>query len=206
GFALKDAKVAVRKAVVEALSLIGTEDAVRYLKYALTDEDPDIRISATLSLGAIGGEGILDALTILTADPDNFVRVSAAKAIGMLRDMRSVSILTCLLRDQSGFVVTTALEALKAAGGDDARNAIAGMLSSPDEEVKRTAISCLGKFDGVEHLLLPFLKDPDWAARMAAVKALGRRVSENVRAELEKLLDSEEDPTVIKAVEEILSA
>jgi len=205
GFALKDEKVAVRKAVVEALSLIGTEDAVRYLKYALTDEDPDIRISATLSLGAIGGEGILDALTILTADPDNFVRVSAAKAIGMLRDTRSVAILTGLLRDQSGFVVTTALEALKAAGGDDARNAIAGMLSSRDDEVKRTAISCMEEFEGVEELLVPFLKDPDWASRMAAVKALGRRVQWNIRTELEKLLDSEEDPTVIKAVEEILS-
>jgi hypothetical protein len=38
------------------------------------------------------------------------------------------------------------------------------------------------------------------------VKALGRRAEGHIRAELEKLLDSEEDPTVIKAVEEILSA
>ena len=206
GFALKDEKIEVRKAVVEALSRIGTEEAVRYLKYALTDEDPDIRISATLSLGSLGGEGILDSLTILTVDPDDFVRVSAAKAIGMLRDRQAVNILVLLLKDQSGFVVTTALEALKATGGDEARKAISEMLSSPDDEVKRTAISCLEVFDGVEELLLPFLKDPDWAARIAAVKVLGRRAQGNIRAELEKLLDSEEDPTVIKAVEEILSA
>ena len=206
GFALKDEKIAVRKAVVEALSLIGTEEAVRYLTYALTDEDPDIRISATLSLGSIGGEGILDSLTILTADPDNFVRVSAAKAIGMLRDRRAVTILMFLLKDESGFVVTTALEALKAIDGDEARKAISAMLSSPDDEVKRTAISCLEEFEGVEALLVPFLKDPDWATRMAAVKSLRRYAQGNIRAELEKLLDVEEDPTVIKAVEEILGA
>jgi HEAT repeat protein len=204
GFALKDETIAVRKAVVGSLALIGTEEAVRYLTYALTDEDPDIRISATLSLGSIGGAGILDSLAILTADPDNFVRVSAAKAIGMLRDMRAVPVLMPLLGDRSGFVVTTALEALKATGGDDACRAIAGMLSSPDDEVKRTAISCLGGCGGADDVLLPFLHDPDWAARIAAAKALGRPAGGNVRAALEKLLDIEEDPTVIKTVEEIL--
>jgi HEAT repeat protein len=206
GFALKDEKISVRKAVVGALSLIGTDEAMRYLTHALTDEDPDIRIAATLSLGAIGGEGTLDSLTILTADPDNFVRVSAAKAIGMLRDKRAVEVLVPLLRDKSGFVVSTAIESLKTIGGDEACRAIAAMLSSEDDEVKRTAILALEAFEGVEEIILPFLRDPDWAARTAAVKALGRRSRGNVRAELERLLDTEEDPTVIKAVEEILRA
>lgn len=204
GFALKDENVAVRKAVVEALSRIGTEEAVRYLTYALTDEDPDIRISATLSLGAIGGEGILDSLTILTDDPDNFVRVSAARALGMLKDRRSIIILVPLLHDKSGFVVTTAIEALQAVGGSEACKAISGMLTSADDEVKRTAIAALADFEGVKDLLMPFLRDPDWAARIAAVKALGKSNQAEVRSELEKLLDIEEDPTVVKAVEEIL--
>ncbi|MBI5076371.1 MAG: HEAT repeat domain-containing protein [Nitrospirae bacterium] len=204
GFALKDEKVAVRKAVVGALSQIGTDEAVRYLKYALTDEDPDIRIAATLSLGAIGGDDILDSLTILTVDPDNFVRVSAARALGMLKDRNSIIILVPLLHDESGFVVTTAIEALKAVGGEEACKAIAGMLASGDDEVKRTAIAALGDFEGVIDLLVPFLRDPDWAARIAAVKALGRHSQTEVRMELEKLLDTEEDPTVVKTVEEIL--
>jgi HEAT repeat protein len=206
GFALKDEKVSVRKAVVGALALMGTDEAMRYLTHALTDEDPDIRMSATLSLGAIGGEGTLDSLTILTADSDNFVRVSAAKAIGMLRDKRAVEVLVPLLRDKSGFVVSTAIESLKTIGGDEACRAIAEMLSSDDDEVKRTAILALEGFEGVEEMIIPFLRDPDWAARIAAVKALGRRSRGDVRAELERLLDTEEDPTVIKAVQEILSA
>ena len=204
GFTLKDDNIKVRKAVVEALSSIGTEEAVKYLAHALTDEDPDIRISTALSLGGIGGEGVLDSLTILTADPDNFVRAAAARALGMLKDGMAVKTLTGLLRDTSGFVVTTSIEALGAIGGDDARNSITGMLNSGDAEVKRTAIISLSSFDDIEPRLIPFLKDPDWATRIAAVRVLGRRAEGNIRIELEKLLDTEEDPTVKKAVEETL--
>jgi HEAT repeat protein len=204
GFALKDEDVKVRKAVVEALSFIGTEDAAKYLTYALADENPDIRISAVLSLGAIGGGGVLDALSILTADPDNAVRVAAAKSLGAAGERGAVSTLIGLLRDGSGFVVTSAIESLGTIGGPEARDAIAGMLSSADNEIKRTAILALASFENVEGVLLPFLKDPDWATRIAAVRALGMDAGENVRKELEKLLDTEEDAIVIKAVEETL--
>ena len=204
GFALKDEDVRVRKAVVEALSLIGTEEAARYLTYALADENPDIRISAVLSLGAIDGGGGLDALYILTADPDNAVRVAAAKSLGLRGEQSAVSTLLGLLRDRSGFVVTAAIESLGTIGGDEARDAIVGMLVSADNEIRRTAIIALASFDNVEGALLPFLKDPDWATRIAAVRALGRGAAGNVRKELEKLLDTEEDAIVLKAVEETL--
>ncbi len=204
GFALKDSQSRVRQAVVGALALIGTDDAVRYLTYALTDEDPSIRISAALSLGEIGGKGVLDSLMILSADPDSVVRVAAAKALGALKDRAAVKTLVDLLQDRSGFVVTSALESLGAIGGDDARQAIIEMLSAPDEEIRRTAISALAPFSRVEQYLLPFLEDKDWAARIAAVRILGVNPSGEVRKELERLLDTEEDPTVIKTVEEML--
>jgi HEAT repeat protein len=204
GFVLKDEDVKVRKAVVEALSLIGTEEAVRYLTYALTDETSDIRIASALSLGTIGGEDILDALIILTADPSNAVRVAATKALGMLKDRRAVKTLRSLLHDISGFVVTSALESLSMIGGDEARDAIVTMLESDDNEIKRTAIICLSSAEGVENRLIALLKDPDWATRMAAVKVLGKRPEGNVKRALEMLLDTEDDDTVQKAVEETL--
>ncbi len=70
---------------------------------------------------------------------------------------------------------------------------------------ERTAISALEGFEDVEDRLIPFLTDPDWASRIAAVRVLGRSSGQRARRELEKMLDTEEDPTVIKAVEEILS-
>lgn len=204
GFALKDEHIKVRRAVITGLSQIGTEDAVRYLTYALTDEEPDIRISAALSLGSIGGEGVVDSLMILSTDPDDAVKVASAKALGMLRDCRAVPQLISLLAAKNGFVVATAVEALGAVGGETAREAITGMLMSPDLEIKRTAVSALEAFTGIEETLMPFLKDPDWATRIATVRVLGRRGGEGVRKELERLLDTEEDPTVKKAVEDIL--
>jgi HEAT repeat protein len=204
GFALKDDHISVRKAVIEALSSIGTEDAVRYLRYALTDENPDIRIAAALSLGTIASPETLESLIILATDPDDVVRVAAAKALGMLGDSGAVKTLVTLLHDSNGFVVTTAVEALSSIGGEDAKNAIIGMLNYDDIEVKRTAIKSLEGVTGIDQKLIPFLKDSDWATRIAAVRVLGTTLSESVRTELEKLLDTEEDPTVFKAVEEIL--
>jgi HEAT repeat protein len=204
GFALKDENVRVRKAVVMALSLIGSEDAVKYLSYALTDESPDIRISAALSLGAIGGESILESLTILSTDPDDSVRVAASKALGMLRDRNAVKTLTGLLSDRNGFVVAASIESLSEIDGNDARDAILGMLGSDDDEIRRTAIIGLSPFSDIAANLIPFLHDPDWATRIAAVRTLGRSAEGHVRKELERLLDTEEDPTVLKAVEEIL--
>ena len=204
GFALKDEDKRVRKAVVEALSLIGTKEAVKYLLFALTDEDSDIRTSAALSLGAIGGKGNLDSLTILTADPEVSVRVAAVKSLGMIKDIRIVPTLIQLLKDSNGFVVTASIESLMSIGGEDAKNAIIQMLYSDDEEIKRTAISALAPFENVEEKLIPFLRDPDWAARIATVNVLGKNVCGRIRTELEKLLDTEDDQAVIKAVEDRL--
>jgi HEAT repeat protein len=204
GFTLKDENASVRKAAVEALSMIGTEEAKKYLIRALTDEDPDIRIASALSLGGIGGEDVLNAVIILSTDPDNFVRAAAAKSLGLTRNRDAVPSLIGLLGDVSGFVVTSAIESLGAIGGDEARQAIISKLASDDIEIKRTAILALASFEDIRQHLTPFLEDPDWATRIAAVRSLGGRAESGTRRDLEKLLDSEEDPTVIKAIEETL--
>ena len=201
GFALKDGNVDVRKACVEAFSLLKTEDSVSFLVLALADEEPFIRVSAAISLGRIGGKGVFEALSLLLSDSDDSVRVAVSKAFGMLKDKRAVKPLISLLSDKNGFVVTTTIESLSRIGGEEAKSALVGMLSSEDVEVKRTAITALSSFEGVEDKLLPFLRDRDWATRMSAVEVLGKKVGDVIRAELERLLDTEEDPIVKRAVE-----
>ena len=204
GFALKDGDVDVRKACVEAFSLLKTEDAVRFLIIALADEHPYIRVSSALSLGQIGGEGVFEALSFLLSDTDDSVRVAVSKAFGMLQDNRAVPLLIGLLSDKNGFIVTTTIESLSNLNGQASGTALLSMLNHPDKEVRRTAIRALSSFDNVEENLLPFLKDDDWASRMAAVEVLGRKPHERIRKELGKLLDTEEDPIVKKAVEDSL--
>lgn len=204
GFALKDGDVNIRRACVEAFSLLKTKDSIRFLIIALTDEDPYIRIASSLSLGRIGGEGVFEALSLLITDSDDSVRVGVSKAFGMLKDKRAVGLLIRLLSDKSGFVVTTTIESLSAIGGDEAKAALLRMLSSVDKEVVRTTITALAPYDDVGQALLPFLKDTDWATRMAAVGVLGKKANGHVRIELEKLLDTEDDPIVKKTIEESL--
>jgi HEAT repeat protein len=204
GFAMKDGKVAVRKACVEAFSLLRTEESVQFLVLALTDEEPHIRALSALSLGRIGGEGVFDALSLLMSDADDSVRVAVAKSLGMLRNKKAVRLLVKLLSDRNGFVVATTIESLSRIGGYEARDSLLGMLASSDKEITRTAITGLSSFSGVEEVLLPFLQDNDWATRMAAVEALGKRMTKSVRKEIEKLHDREEDPTVERAIEESL--
>jgi HEAT repeat protein len=201
GFALKDADVSVRQAVVEALSSLDTEEAVKYLIFALTDEDPYIRASAALSLGSLGTKNI-DPLLLLLTDSDDAVKVAAIRAIGMTGETRAVKHLVNMLTNQNGFVVTTAIESLGRLGGDEAGKAVAGMLGSDDSEIRRTAIRSLSFFDGFEGAVTPFLHDPDWATRVAAVETLSRGPSGNVREQVEELYDWEEDPAVRRAVEE----
>jgi HEAT repeat protein len=204
GFTLKDGNVNVREACVEAFSLLKTEDAVRFLIIALADEQPHIRVSSAISLGQIGGEGVFEALSFLISDTDDSVRVAVSKAFGMLQDKRAVTLLIGLLSDKNGFVVTTTIEALSNLNGQASKSALLSMLKHPDKEVRRTAIKALSPFDNVEENLLPFLKDDDWASRMAAVEVLGRKPHNRIRRELEKLLDTEEDSIVKKAVEDSL--
>lgn len=204
GFVLKDVNVSVRKAAIEAFSHLKTEESIKFLIFALTDEDPDIRVLSALSLGSLGGEWTFEALLLLLSDPENSVRVAVTKALGILGDTRAVNPLIKLLKDKNGFVITTAIESLSKLGGDEARDALLRMLVSEDPEIRRTTIKALSLFDDVDEVLLPFLKDDNWAIRMAAVEVLGRKKKGIIKRELERLLDIEEDPFVKKAVKESL--
>jgi HEAT repeat protein len=140
----------------------------------------------------------------LLSDPDDAVRGAVTKALGILKDTRAVTPLINLLTDENGFVVATTIESLGKIGGDEARDALLRMLISEDLEIRRTAIKALALFRDVDEALLPFLKDDDWATRVAVVEVLGKKAQGNIKRELERLLDVEEDPIVKKAVKESL--
>jgi HEAT repeat protein len=206
GFKLKDEDVTVRRAVITALSRIKTQESFKYISQALTDEDAHVRVAAILSLGMTGDESYVEGLMILLNDSEDMVKVSAAKALGTLGSNAAVHALIRLFSNKSGFVVTAAIDAVGKLGGADAREALKSMLCTEDKEIRRSAIRALSGFEGVEEDIMPFLKDKDWATRVAAVESLESHRSERVRGELEKVYDSEEDPVVKSAVEKYLSA
>ncbi|UCG78763.1 MAG: HEAT repeat domain-containing protein [Nitrospirota bacterium] len=206
GFLVKDADVSVRRSAVRSLSMIRDPENIRYLKVALTDERSDIRIEAAYALGAIGDSVAIDDLILLLLDSDEAVRVAAAKALGVVPDKKALKPLMRSLGDDNGFVVAASIEAIGKIGSEDAREALLPMLESEDEEIKRTAISALAGYDGVEERMIGFLKDEDWATRKIAVEVLGKKMTPEIRDSLEMMLEDEKDPTVQYSIKEALNA
>ncbi len=204
GFALKDELPEVRKAAISALSSIGTKEAFRHLLPALTDEDPSIRAGAALSMGSAAEAEFSEPLSLLLADSEDMVRAAAVRALGRLGLKENIPALLKTLSDRNGFVVAAAINALGKIGGIEAESALVGMLSSDDIEIRRTAIRALSGFAAACVHVSPFLSDPDWATRMAAVHVLAS--CPEGKGELERLLDSEEDAVVRKAIEKVLGA
>jgi HEAT repeat protein len=204
GFAMKDEDENVRKAVVTALSKMESKQSMEHLLIALTDEDASVRAMVAMALGQLGETSAFEHLSLLLNDSNDMVKVSSIKALGMLGDDRAVLKLIEMLYIENGFVVTTAMESIGRLGGEQARGALMHMLGSDDAEFRRTAIRGLAGFENVEHVIVPFLRDGDWATRIAAVEALRRHPGDNVTREVEMLYDFEEDPVVKKALKKYL--
>ena len=205
-FSLKDNDVRVRKAVVQALSSIGTDRAYDGMVGALADEDPLVRIAAVSSFGEAGLRKHIGSVCILLSDADEMVRASACKAMGQIGGQENVPELLPLIDDDNGYISIAAIEAIARLGGDAAKDSLLGQLSSQDPEKKRTALRSLEGFPGIGERLVPYLKDPDWATRVAAVKALSGCTLPLVRKSVEDALKDEDDAVVIKAFLEHLDA
>jgi HEAT repeat protein len=189
-------------AAISALASIRTPESIKYLIMALADENPEIRAGAAMDLGATGDPEAFEPICLLLADTEDSVRAAAARALGKLGHKDAVPYLIRLLSDPNGFVVTTAINALRKIGGHSSMDALVGMLGSADTEIKRTAIKALAGFEEARQHIIAFLKDPDWATRMAAVEALGKL---SAREELERHLDTEEDPVVRETIERLIA-
>ncbi|MGD2079662.1 MAG: HEAT repeat domain-containing protein [Nitrospirota bacterium] len=203
-FAQKDEEASVRRAVISALAAIGSPESVHCLVRALPDEDPEIRAAAALSLGSAGASEAVEPLCMLLRDSDDMVKAAAARALGTIASEDAVPHLVGLLSDPNGFVVTAVITALGRIGGAGAKKAILGMLDSGEDEVRRTAISSLAGFDGVQRSLMPFLRNQDWASRVAAIEALGISGDAWIVKELGEIYEHEGDPTVKKAIKRFL--
>ena len=205
-FSLKDNDVKVRKAVVQALSSIGTDRAYDGMVGALADEDPLVRIAAVSSFGEAGLRKYIGGVSILLSDFDEMVRASACKAMGQIGGQDNVPELLPLIDDANGYISIAAIEAIARLGGDAAKDSLLEQLSSEDPEKKRTALRSLEGFPGIEERLVPYLKDPDWATRVAAVMALSGSTHSLVTKSVEDALKDEDDAVVIKAFTEHLDA
>jgi len=206
-FMLKDPSHHVRRASVDYFANNLDESNDTMLLHALTDESSDVRSAVAIRLGETRNAKYIKPLVLLLADNEDIVRVSACKALGLMGDAQALKPLSVLLYDKNGFVAASSIESIARIGGPDSVGIIEGMLSSNDNEIRRTTIRALSSFESACESILPYLGSEDWATRFEAVKALSPYIHrESVLNSLRNAYEEENDSVVRDALKEVLNA
>jgi HEAT repeat protein len=192
----------VRRATVNALSVLGGERAAELIGYALTDEVLDVRTTAARALGQLrdangrplGAEGLLLALA---ADSPS-VQAAAARALGGLGEGRAIEPLRELVRRGDAGVSVAAMEALRVLQDPTFDDLLVEALGHPDEEVVKQALHAICDARGPRTVgrLAVGLEHPAWHVRGLSARLLGDIGSDEAVEVLEGRREREHDPMV----------
>ncbi len=207
-FCLKDERSQVRRAAVEALGGIDSQQAVEILRLALTDEDTMVRREAVQMMGNRQSPEILPFLVPMLSDEDLWVRARAVQAVAGIDLAEAHGVLMEVVeREAAGPVKLAAIRALGQAGVSSSRPVLLSLVDGVDRESRMAAIEALGRMEGEETVdkLISCLGDEDWGLRSSAVKSLGGFVgTERVRSALAAVADEDSDPMVRRMATDLL--
>lgn len=157
-----------------------------------------------------GYPGVTVLLRKMLETPQNDLRQLAILGLGALRDVKSVSEIMRLLRDRSPGVSRAALLALTAIGERTGMEAVASLLLTGDDSIRRAAAEALANHPEEGYPTLEegsHLDDP--GVRRAAVFGLGRtrqpwaiKIVENLRTEDSQWMVQDAANQVIQAIQE----
>lgn len=207
---MSDPDAAVRRAAVEALARLQGSELPELLHLAIADESATVRVALAGALAASLDPRALDDLERLAADEDIHVRAAVMRALGAMRTVgsaepsgreRRIAVLRCGAVDQS-LVAVAALEALLAIGGPSSAEVALALLESPEEELVRVAIACVGSHGDLEAQkeLFPLVAHSEWSVRAEAVRVLGDSRVVMAVPTLLRGLETEQDEFVREAL------
>jgi len=175
----------VRFYAIAALARIDSEQAVLPLIKLLDHNDWDVKISAIEALGATGSEQAF--LHLINLFDSGYLRSFAVEALGRGGYHQAVPDLIKLLKDQDKVVQKIAVKAIGGAGSAKDISLLTKLLN--DKELRLASVKALGMmgFKEAGPILIKLLDDKDicWSA----VEALGRIGYEEAGPILTKLLD-----------------
>jgi HEAT repeat protein len=193
--------------------------AVSQLAAILKDPDPATRIAAAESLAQAGSEGKTAAVGLapLLQDPEKGVRLAAVAAFGRITPEGASTIAETMARmlgtekdlDMKSELATSL--GLLAEKTPTVVNALAGLLTDPDDELRRKATRILGTFrtgaiPAADALLKAAEVDKVKEVRADAVHAFGSALGPNLKARVKDILAILKDPDFevrIAVVEEV---
>jgi beta-lactamase regulating signal transducer with metallopeptidase domain len=193
--ALSDSEPQVQKNAVESLGRLlrlneslPADEAVRWLKPALSSPDAEIRREAAEALRRLRGQPAINAATQLVGDANAEVQREAIESLGRL------------LRSADAQTARAALPVLQKAMQHD------------NPEVRRELVETLGNLhliaDEVVPLLAKAAEDPDPAVQREAVEALGKISSSEAEVEIdvEDFVENNMDKAPWQQMEQIKGA
>lgn len=176
----------LRWKILDALSRLGGDQAVRILSEALNDSDPRVVEEAVRGLGRLQVRDAVPALQQLAAGSAGNLLQAVFEALGDIGDKRALSTLEQAVTNPDKFIEVEVSYALAKLGKKDALARLQGFLDGDPGEDKVGLLAAyylvkLDKSSGLEHLEKT-MKKPDSPVAPLAAETLGK--TENPRAVL----------------------
>ena len=176
----------LRWKILEALSRLGGDQAVRTLSEALNESDPRVVEEAVRGLGRLQVRDAVPALQQLAGGATGNLLQSILEALGDIGDKRAVSSLEQAFNNPDKFIEVQASYGLAKLGKKEALARLNAFLKGDPGEDKVGLLSAyylvkLDKDSGLEHLEA-MMKKPDSPLAPLAAETLGK--TENPRAVL----------------------
>ena len=174
-----------KKAVVDALKLIGDARAAPALRDILAEGDWRVKEAAAEALGELGDESAVQALLALLAEKRDSVRWKAVDALVNIGAPAVPGLLSTL--QSRSWAPRWAAAAALGRIGEPALPALMAALTSREEEVRWAAESALGQIgDAAIPLLSSALYDREALTRQAAIEALSQIGTPRAKATLDE--------------------
>jgi HEAT repeat protein len=145
--ALRSEDNAVCMAAIEALSLMGTQQAGDAITGMLPHTSSHVRVAAAEALGKMHFEAAVEPLRALLSDRDWDVRRAAAETLGRLKDSTATQALAQGLTDSDADVREATALALGNLADRGAIGPLVKALNDPASGVRRMAAAALSRID-----------------------------------------------------------
>ena len=198
--ALSNADPRTRRAAVEALAILGGDDAVEAVSLALADEDRDVQLASMRALGRLRrAEPLVD---VVRAARDPALVAAALRALGDADVEQAFAAARPLVRHGDAAIACAAVEAVGRLGGSRREDVLFEALDHPDAEVVKVALSEIASQPDVRVLarLGLCLDHASWEVRRLCAELLGQDGSAGAQALLRARYEREKDPLVREAI------
>lgn len=208
--ALGHREATVRRAAIDALAMLGGEDAALAVTVSLADEEAVVALAAIRALGVLRRAEQLASLAASTRDPLRLGTV--LRALGEADPERAFAAARPLLRSPEPSIAAAAVDVIGNSTLEGRAEALLTATDHPDQEVVKLALAELAKLGGEQALtsLAAALEHPGEPVRKFAAELLGRtsrelRGANETELVLRARLDRERSADVRTAIMQALA-